>query len=235
MLMRGAMGEISSRRRAPSAFLPLALVVVVLGLIVLGLLALQRQPDLAGSSPLPSIVVGVPGGAVIPEPTPVPTPSLEAAETEAPPEPTSEPTAAPTPPATPEPTIAPTPVPVAETTSPPVQTPEPTPAVVAVAGPADTVAAFYANVVDGAFDAAYALWSDRMRATYPREANLDNRFDDTAGITFHQLAVVGQGPGSATVQANFTETAESGSSMEFIGYWELVQVDGRWLLDEPHY
>jgi hypothetical protein len=107
--------------------------------------------------------------------------------------------------------------------------------IVAVAQPEDSVAAFYGNVAAGNFDAAYALWSDRMKATYPRQENLDDRFDETASITFHQLRLVDRTDGTATVQANFTETYDSGGSREFIGYWELVQVNGRWLLDEPHY
>jgi hypothetical protein len=37
------------------------------------------------------------------------------------------------------------------------------------------------------------------------------------------------------VQADFTETYDTGESRQFIGYWRLVQVDGRWFLDEPHY
>jgi hypothetical protein len=37
------------------------------------------------------------------------------------------------------------------------------------------------------------------------------------------------------VQANFTETYDSGSSNRFVGYWRLVRVDGRWLLDDPTY
>jgi hypothetical protein len=32
---------------------------------------------------------------------------------------------------------------------------------------------------------------------------------------------------SATVQANFTETYDSGASRQFIGYWRLVLVDRR--------
>ena len=40
---------------------------------------------------------------------------------------------------------------------------------------------------------------------------------------------------AATIEANFTETYDSGASQSFVGYWELVRVDGRWLLDEPHY
>ena len=106
---------------------------------------------------------------------------------------------------------------------------------VAVANPADAVAAFYRNVAAGNFDAAYGLWSDRMRDTYPRTENLDERFDETASITFQQLYVAEQTADRATVQANFTETYDSGSSRQFVGYWRLVLVDGRWLLDEPHY
>jgi hypothetical protein len=107
--------------------------------------------------------------------------------------------------------------------------------IVAMAQPDDSVAAFYGNVAAGNFDAAYALWSDRMKATYPRQENLDDRFDDTASITFHQLRLVELTDQTATVQANFTETYDSGSSRDFVGYWRLIQVDGRWLLDEPHY
>ena len=127
------------------------------------------------------------------------------------------------------PPAPPTPAPTAPAS------PAPTAVIVAVALPEDSVAAFYGNVAAGNFDAAYALWSDRMKATYPRQENLDDRFDDTASITFEQLRLVDRTDGSATVQANFTETYDAGSSRKFIGYWELVQVDGRWLLDEPHY
>ena len=70
--------------------------------------------------------------------------------------------------------------------------PQPTAVALAVAGPDDTVATFYAHVVDGEFDAAYALWSERMRAAYPRQDNLDQRFDETASIEFQQLFVAEQ-------------------------------------------
>ncbi|HVM24462.1 MAG TPA: hypothetical protein VM253_03585, partial [Candidatus Limnocylindrales bacterium] len=107
---------------------------------------------------------------------------------------------------------------------------------VAMAGaPDDAVAAFYAAVVDGRFDDAYALWSDRMRATYPRQENLDDRFAQTAAITFSQLYIAEQSGTRATVQANFTETYDSGSSRQFVGYWRLVRDGGAWLLDEPNY
>jgi hypothetical protein len=108
---------------------------------------------------------------------------------------------------------------------------------VAVAGgPDDAVAAFYQRVADGDFDAAYALWSDRMKATYqPREANLDDRFAETASITFTELRVASQSGDAATVQANFVERYDGGGSREFIGYWRLVRSGGGWLLDEPNY
>ena len=107
--------------------------------------------------------------------------------------------------------------------------------IVALAQPDDAVVAFYRHAAEGNFDAAYALWSDRMKATYPREGNLDGRFAETASIAFDQLFLAEQTDRTATVQANFTETYDSGSSRQFIGYWRLVQVNGRWLLDEPHY
>ncbi len=106
---------------------------------------------------------------------------------------------------------------------------------VALAGPADAVAAFYGHAAEGTFDAAYSLWSERMRATYPRGGNLDQRFDSTTDITFQQLHVADVSGGFATVQANFTETYDTGASRQFVGYWRLVQVENRWLLDEPHY
>jgi hypothetical protein len=178
------------------------------------------------------------GGAVIPTPDEV---------AEAPSTPHATATAAPPPTATPAPEAAPepTPVPTAVATPAPtealvvaVETPPsaPAPATASVAGdPAAAVLSFYQAVAGGDFDTAYALWNERMRAAYPREPNLDSRFDETAEISFSQLSVAELSGDSATVQANFTETAESGSSRDFIGYWRLVLVDGRWLLDEPHY
>ncbi len=74
-----------------------------------------------------------------------------------------------------------------------------------------------------------------MKATYPREDNLDDRFAETAAITFHELYLAEQSGDTATVQANFTETYDSGAERTFIGYWRLIRVDGRWLLDEPNY
>jgi hypothetical protein len=209
------------------------------GLLVLTILLagqwLDRPTGVTGPTPEPSIVIGEIGGVVFsPAPTPQPTTP-----------PTPQPTAPPTPAPTPVPTLVstaipaatppPTPVPASVRSTPVPATPEPT-AIVAVAGePADAAAAFYGHAVDEEFDAAYALWSERMKGDFPRQENLDGRFDDTAAITFTQLRTVARDSERAVVQANFVEQYESGGTREFIGYWELVLVEGRWLLDQPHY
>jgi hypothetical protein len=176
------------------------------------------------------------GGVVLATPESVALPTVT-------PEQTLAPTAAatPTPEATPMVTAVPTPIPSVVPTAPPVVaelTPaaSPTPATTVTAGdPVEAVLAFYEAAADEDFDAAYALWNERMRAAYPREPNLDRRFDETLDVTFSQLSLAEMSGDAATVQANFTETYESGATRQFIGYWRLVLVDGRWLLDEPHY
>jgi hypothetical protein len=235
---RASAADARDRRRKRAGWLiggSLAALMAVVAILAIGM---ERTDDeIAAATSAPSIVVGTPGGAVIAVETA--TPSVVAS-----PAPTAVPTAVPTPAPTPVPTTVPTPAPVAVVTpaptpanapAPPPPTPEPTTVIVALAQADDSVAAFYANVAAGNFDAAYSLWSDRMKATYPRQENLDDRFDDTANITFEQLFVASQTSRTATVQANFVETYDSGSSREFIGYWELVLVNGRWLLDAPHY
>ena len=206
-----------------------------LALVAIALYAGTRQSDPAAA---PVRTPEAVGGVVIATPG-------EAAETLGTPDatatPAAPPTAIPTLAATPEATAVPT----AEATLAPIQppvvamgTPAGSPAPSTATAPADPAAAvlsFYQAVAGGDFDTAYALWNERMRAAYPRESNLDNRFDETAEISFSQLSVAEVSGDSATVQANFTETAESGASRQFIGYWRLVLVDGRWLLDEPHY
>jgi hypothetical protein len=182
----------------------------------------------------PSVHVGRPGGEVVSQPTPTlrasPLPTLTPAPTAEPtPAPTPIATSAPTPTATSAPRLTPAPTSPAMAT-----TPVPT-VIVATGQPTDAVAAFYEHVAAGSFDAAYGLWSQRMRETYARGANLDGRFDDTTAIAFEQLYVAEQVGARATVQANFVETYESGATRRFVGFWHLVLVEGRWLLDEPHY
>jgi hypothetical protein len=215
-----------SRRRAA------LLLVALLGLVVVAILVVAWAGPTELGSPddeaPPTVVVGTPAGFVISTPTPAATPRPTAAA------PSTAPTA--TVPATPAAvTPAPTPAPVAVPPPTPAPTPPPTPVVAAAGDPADAVAAFYGAVAAGDFDAAYARWSDRMKADYPRQENLDQRFADTASIEFTDLFVADRTATTATVQANFIETYDSGGSRQFIGYWQLILVDGRWLLDHPTY
>ena len=206
-------------------------VVALLSLVVLTLMMLRLdqspQSGVAEATTRPSnqeVVVGIPGGAVLnatPTASPQPSPT--------PPPPSPPPT---TPDPIPLPTLAPTALPAP--TAPPTAAPTAA-AVVAAGEPTDAVASFYGRVASGDFDAAYALWSDAMRNSFPREANLDRRFDETLSIEWLQLETVARTSTTAQVQANFVETYESGGSRTFVGYWDLVLVDGRWLLDAPHY
>lgn len=210
-------------RASPTARRPArawAVAILLLALVGGGYLG-SRWLIGATDGALPGIVVGTPGGvAALPSPT-----ATAAAPT---PTPTSTPA--------PSPSSTTVPAPTSEPTEAPTQTPGPaTPAPVAIAAPDDAVAAFYDHVAAGRFDEAYALWSARMKDAYPREGNLDGRFEDTADIAFDTLEVANQSATQATVQANFTETYDGGSSQRFVGYWRLVRVDGRWLLDEPTY
>ena len=226
-----------SERRRRSVSLPIigAAVAAILGIAILAAMVLREPADPAADTATPTVVVGVPDGEVVSKATPTPTARPTVAPTAIP-----TPTPTPAPIATPPPTAIATPAPQ-PTSAPPAQTPVPaaTPAptaiVVAVAGPEDAVASFYENAAAGDFDAAYSLWSADMRATYPREENLDGRFAETRSITFQRLFVAEQSDGAATVQADFTEFYEGGGSRQFVGYWRLILVDGRWLLDEPHY
>lgn len=195
------------------------MLVVIAIAAFLGTRSLGDNPTSADPTEAASrVIVGEPGGGVILDPSPTASPAGAPQATE-PPAPPPDPLA--------------TQEPVATTTA--VATEAPAPAGIAIAGPADVVAAFYGAVVDGRFDAAYSHWSERMRASFPRRENLDERFDSTSAIAFQQLHVAELAGTSATVQANFTETYDTGESRQFIGYWRLVQVEGRWLLDEPHY
>jgi hypothetical protein len=214
------------RRRASPLLLATAAV------LLLAVIGFVGGRFLAGGDDGTGVIVGEPRGEILggaPEATEEPTE-----------EPTERPTAEPTESPSPEPTATPTPVPVAAATprpAPPAPvTPAPTPIVVAMAvTPAQTVETWYAYVADGQFDAAYAMWSDRMKANFQREGNLDNRWRDTASITFNQLYVVEQTQSRATVQVDFVETRDNGSQRRFIGWWELVRSGDGWLLDYPHF
>lgn len=219
-----APAEDRADRRRRGALLAVAAVALI---AVIGFAGARLLIE-AGEDPMAGVVVGEPRGGVLPatpEPTEEPTPT---------PEPTPDPTASPTPTATPVPVAAATPAPVAP--PPPRATPPPQTVVVAMAeAPTDTVERWYALLVDGQFDAAYSMWSDRMKANFPRQGNLDNRWRDTAAIEILQLYVVEQTTTTAAVQIEFIEYRDNGSSRRFLGWWELVRSGDGWLLDAPHF
>ena len=185
---------------------------VILSVVVIFALALSREPGSTAIAPA-DVVVGTPGGVAVDIATShsrayarayaaiVTTPSAAPATLR----PTPEATAAATPaPATATPAATPT---VTPATPPPSATP--TPVVVAVSDPTNASPPSTATRRRAQFDAAFSLWSERMRATYPRqEKRYDERFDQTASVDFRQLSVVEQTADRATVQANFTEASD---------------------------
>ena len=232
------MGTPNDPRRARRWMLVVA---VSADLMILALAGFVWQRDM--QSPLssdPEVVVGTPDGVAFPaSPHDAPAslaPVTPVASASAPaPSPTA---ATPAPPAPAPPTDAP-PASSAPAPAPPTEVAVPAGSdladVTAVGEPIDTVAAFYFHAEQHQADAAYALWSERMRAEFPRQENLDGRFDTTADITIVTIYVAEQFATSAKVQVEFVETYQSGSGRTFIGWWDLVVEDDRWLLDHPNF
>ena len=148
-------------------------------------------------------------------------------------------TASPSPTPEPEPTVEGTPEPVVPVEPAPEPEPEPPPPAPepAVRGPAETVVYWYELVERHDFDAAYALWSDQMKANHPRQGNLDGRWANTTDIVMHSAyaAHLDEAAGYAQVQVDFTEYRNDGSVTRFIGWWELVLGPNGWLLHAPHF
>jgi eukaryotic-like serine/threonine-protein kinase len=181
---------------------------------------------------------GLPGGAIesappasVPAATPVffppiPTPSPTPIVTSTPePRPTADPTSAPTPPPTPRPTPQPTPRP----------TPIPPPP---TSGPAQAVVAFYGAVERHDWDTAIDLWSPSMQERYPVQEWLIDRFERTTRIDITSLRTISvdQDAGRARVAVSLVEyrTVEP-SPRTFTGAWDLVRIDGRWVLNDPDF
>ena len=131
-------------------------------------------------------------------------------------------------PTTPRPTREPTPSP----------TPAPTAAPVKLSAPARAVERFYGAVEDHDWDLAIALWSPSMRERYPPDEWLIGRFRRTTRIDITRLVTrsVNLDAGTANVAVRLVEyrTVEP-SPRTLTGSWDLVLVDGRWKLDQPHF
>lgn len=223
----------SRRRRARHSPLLLGLIPVSAGLfvaaamwIVFGGLSTANRGGVLGAS-------GSPGASEVAVRSPSVEPSVSATPSSSP-SPTAAPTPVVTPPPTPPPaTPPPTPPPAtpAPTRAPPVPPAGPT-------GPEVVVASFYDFVEAHRFDAAAALWTDRMLAEYPQDGYIDGRFAPTTQIDLNRNEVVAlnSSAGTAVVAVDLIEYRSSGPSpRRFIGSWDLVLTDAGWRMDEPHF
>jgi hypothetical protein len=213
---------------AVAALVPLVvLAVLLLGSEALGpvggrVLDATGIPGVAEATGAPA-VAAAPVVERTPSPTLVPTPSQVASTP-----PTAAPTAAP---ATLPPHRATRPIIVVPPTAAPTAAPT-------VTGPREAVARFYQAAAAHDWETAVALWSPSMQRRYPPQQWLIDRFKRTTRIDLTRLAILGvdASAGTATVGVRLVEyrTVEP-SPRSFAGSWDLVRLDGAWLLDEPHF
>ena len=82
------------------------------------------------------------------------------------------------------------------------------------------------------------LWTSRMRRQYPPKGNIDGRFSRTTRIDLrrNRIVTLNRRAGTAVVAVTLVEyrTVEP-SPRRFVGRWDLVLVNGRWLMDRPHF
>jgi hypothetical protein len=109
------------------------------------------------------------------------------------------------------------------------------PAVVATGAstPAGAVQQFYQLVGNRQFDAAANLWSDRMKAEYPPDGNINGHFGQDQQVEVSVGNTQNTGNGRATVAVSVTEVRASGT-VRATGTWLLVQGPSGWLLDQPN-
>jgi hypothetical protein len=123
-----------------------------------------------------------------------------------------------------------------------VVTPKPPPAPVTTpvapqpTGPAAAVLAFYDAVEDHDWDTAIDLWSPSMQERYPPQEWLIDRFRRTTRIDVTRIETVSNADGRARVEVSLTEyrTVEP-SPRWFVGAWDLIRLDGRWVLNDPDF
>ena len=179
---------------------------------------------------------GAPGPVVVttPIPTTVPVESASPAPSATVvPVPTAPATPVPSPEPTRTPTVTPPPTPEPPRPTDPVAPPEP-----AGDGPSRAVRAFYTSVEDHDWQRAIALWSPSMQERYPPDEWLIDRFRPTTRIDITQLDTVSidRDAGRARVSVTLVEyRRDEASPRTFAGAWDLVRIDGLWVLDDPHF
>ncbi len=72
-----------------------------------------------------------------------------------------------------------------------------------------------------------------MRAAFPPQVNLNQRFSRTQDIRLQRASVVSQNQGQATVQVDLLESDSSSGQRHYVGNWYLVRGPNGWLLDQP--
>ena len=133
----------------------------------------------------------------------------------------------------PVPSAVPTVSPAATARPTPTRTPAPS-----IGSPSAAVIDFYDAVERHDWDRAIARWSRSMRERYPPDEWLIGRFSRTNRIDIVRLrqTALNSAAGTATVAVSLVEyRSVEPSPRSFSGSWELVRVNGRWLLNEPHF
>jgi hypothetical protein len=77
-----------------------------------------------------------------------------------------------------------------------------------------------------------------MLERYPPDAYIDGRFAPTTRIDLlrNDIVAIDAEAGTATVAVDLVEYRESGPSpRRFVGSWDLVLVDGVWLMNDPDF
>jgi hypothetical protein len=215
----------------------LLLAMLFLSAIRFGPLGALRGPAV-GDAPTATALAVVPASLSAPSATPSASPALDpgsTAPTRAPvtPVPVTPAPATAAGPTSASPTPAATPVPTARS----VPTPRPTPAPIAgLSAPSAAVVAFYNAVEAHDWDTAISLWSASMQRRYPPDEWLIARFSRTTRIDILSVHRVMSSATRATVAVTIREyrTVEP-SPRRFVGDWDLILVDGRWLLDDPDF
>jgi serine/threonine-protein kinase len=216
-----AMRQRGSGRARGIAAIPLALVFVLLFAgAALGRLGTLNAAVADAPDPAP-IPVASPA-TVAPTHAPAHTQTVAPATPRPTPDPTPTPTADPTP--------SSTPVAGAVAATPAVATPRAQPT---SADPRAAVSLFYQMVSAHRYDEAAALWSPRMRATYPPSTNINGRFDATRSISVRSSQILSQNATSATVAVELVEVLTNGSARVWVGQWQLVRSGSAWLMDAP--
>ena len=74
-----------------------------------------------------------------------------------------------------------------------------------------------------------------MKANFPRQGNLDERWATTVEVAVQSVQVVSASGDRMTVAIEFVETLADGTSRRFVGSWHLVSSANGWLLDSPSF